>query len=82
MAQRVEQLLATLVPFPIQLLANMPWKATDDGTGTWTPATHVEDQEEAPGSCHQLELAPLGSETADERFLSLCLPLSDIQINK
>lgn len=36
--------------FPIQLPANMPGKAAEDGPSSWTPATHVGDSDGGPGS--------------------------------
>lgn len=44
--------LVTLLP--IQLLADVPRIAAEDGQSPWAPATHVGDPDEAPGSLLQL----------------------------
>lgn len=38
------------VPLPIQIIADMPRKAVEDGPCVGTFATHVSDPEEATGS--------------------------------
>nr|XP_051699057.1 protein Mpv17 isoform X3 [Oryctolagus cuniculus] len=77
-------------PLLIQLSANVPGEAGEDGAGAWAPAPTWQTQKKfwllalvwpSPGHCSHL-----GSEPADGRLLSLPLPLplcnSAFQINK
>lgn len=39
-----------VAPIPIQLPGTEPGKAAEDGLSTWSPATHMENLKEDPGS--------------------------------
>lgn len=58
----IQQPICTLVsclasPLAIQLPANNPGKAVEDGPNTWMPASHVRNPDEAPGCWRQPALA-------------------------
>lgn len=67
---------------PIQLPVSSPEKAMEDGLRGSTPATHLGDADEAPGSWLQsgqeVAIASLG---VNHQIEYLCLSLSYYQIN-
>lgn len=70
------------VPLLIQLSGDAAGKATEDGLGSWVPATQLGEPDEvlAPGFGLHLSPSPshcrhLGSETEAALYLSFCLPL-------
>lgn len=68
----------------IQLTANSLGKAAEDGSNTYSPATHMLSPDEAPGFClgHSWLFGPSGKRVCEWKiFLSISAYNSDFQIN-
>lgn len=80
--------LVSAAPFPIYPPAHATGKPSKDDSSAWAPTTQLEDSRVAsdswfkPGPALVIEAiwGDLRSETADEIFLSLSLPVTALQL--